>query len=212
MVYLRHNLEEAQKILQGAAALFMRIGIKSVSMDDIAREIAVSKKTIYKHFKDKEALVESVLEADIAEDKCMCEKACSLSGNAVQQMIDISRHISTTNKDVNPTVIYDLQKYYPAQWAKMESYRTGFIRSAITDNVERGQKDGLYRTDFNADIIATMYITIISGMMEQLMSKENEYSFQVVHLQMITYHLYGICTPAGLEYLQQHINEITHEE
>ena len=189
----------------------MRIGIKSVSMDDIARELGISKKTIYKHFKDKKELISNVIKFDIDQEKCLCEDCYNSTENAVQQMIDISRHISHSHKDVNPTVIYDLQKYYPEEWAIMENFRNDFVRSAILKNIEKGRLEGLYRTDIEPDIIALIYITLISGMMLQLTKSDNDYNFVTLHRQMVSYHLSGICNQNGREYLEQHINEITNE-
>jgi len=210
-VYLHSNLEESVKILEGAARLFMRIGIKSVSMDDIARELGVSKKTIYKHFSDKKDLVLKVLEDDILQETEACNKCYSIEGNAVQKMIDISRHISNRHKDLNPTVIFDVQKYYPSAWAKMEEYQNVFISNIMIQNINEGQNEGLYRTEIEPKIAAAMYGTLIQGMMQQLIQGDNDYDFKTLHLQMVSYHLFGICTEEGRSYLDQHINEITNE-
>jgi AcrR family transcriptional regulator len=211
-VYLHPNLEESQKILHGAAELFMRIGIKSVSMDDLARELGISKKTIYKHFADKKELISKVLQADIAREKATCKTCYSTEENAVQKMINISRHISHQHKDINPTVIYDLQKYYPQEWAQMEKFQNEFIHGVIVQNVQEGQAAGFYRKDLNALTVASMYATLIQGMMMQLASKDNPFNFKTLHMQMVSYHLHGICTETGREYLQNHINEITNEQ
>jgi AcrR family transcriptional regulator len=210
-VSLHFNLEESVKILKGAASLFMRIGIKSVSMDDIARELGVSKKTIYKHFADKRDLVSKVLEEDIRQDTKACLACYSSNSNAIQKMIDISRHISRQHKDLNPTVIFDVQKYYPSAWAKMEEYQTKFISSIIIQNIEEGQNEALYRKEIEPKIAAAMYGTLMQGMMQQLIQRDNNYDFKTLHLQMVSYHLFGICTQEGRSYLEQHINEITNE-
>jgi len=210
-VYLQSNLVELQKILLGAAGLFMRIGIKSVSMDDIAREVGISKKTIYKHFKDKKDLVHNVVMLDLEQDKTQFTACYNTEHNAVQKMINISRNISHLHKDINPTVIYDLQKYYPSEWKNVQDFRTDFCLKSVTENIEEGVIDGYYRKDIKTQIAAHMYITLIEGMMEQLLDKNNNYNFQTLHLQMVTYHLYGICTKKGRNYLKLHINEITNQ-
>ena len=210
-MYLHYNLEESVKILQGAASLFMRIGIKSVSMDDIARELGVSKKTIYKHFSDKEDLVLKVIETDMQQEMFSCNTCYSTDENAVQKMIDISKHISHQHRDINPTVIFDLQKYYPSAWAKVDAFRSDFISSVIIQNIEEGQNETLYRQEIKPKIAAAMYGTLIQGMMQQMIQGDNNYDFKTLHLQMVSYHLFGICTQEGRSYLEQHINEITNE-
>lgn len=181
-------------------------------MDDIAREIGVSKKTIYKHYTDKKALVTRVIETDVQRDIKACQACYATDDNAVQKMISISRHVSHTHKDTNPTVIYDLQKYYPQQWNLMENFQTDFIKNSIAQNVAEGQAEGLYRRDLDAEVAALMYGTLIKGMMMQLADRENNYNFKTLHLQMVSYHLYGICTEKGRHYLTNHVTEIINEQ
>ena len=205
-------MDESQKILMGAIELFMRIGVKSVSMDDLARELGISKKTIYKHFSDKRELIASVMKAEIANDVKSCNECYSSHENAVQKMINISRNVSRQHKDINPTVIYDLQKYYPAEWGLLDKHRTEFVQELIASNVQEGQTEGFYRDDLSPLTVSSMYATLIQGMMHQLASKDNTFKFKTLHLEMVSYHLNGICTDAGREYLQQHITEITNDQ
>ena len=181
-------------------------------MDDIARDIGVSKKTIYKHYSDKKELVLKVIEADHKNEMEACARCYESDKNAVQKMIDISRHISNQHKDINLTVVYDVQKYYPEAWSMMEQFQTKFIQEAIGRNITEGKDEGLYRADLNVSMTASMYGTLIRGMMQQLASKENNYDFRTLHMQMVSYHLHGICTTEGRTYLKQHINEITKEQ
>jgi AcrR family transcriptional regulator len=204
-------LDESYKILEEAKQLFMRIGIKSVSMDDIAQILRISKKTIYKCFKDKQDLVNRVIEEKINFEKTTLKKYANSDKNAIQRMIDFSRYISQSKKNLNPTMIYDMQKFYPDQWAKMEEFRTDYFKETIKNNLKNGIKSGLFRSDINADLIALMYITLVSGMVQHFTSAENNYQFQTIHFQMVSYHLHGICTEEGRTYLKQHINEITNQ-
>jgi AcrR family transcriptional regulator len=204
-------LDESYKILEEAKQLFMRIGIKSVSMDDIAQILRISKKTIYKCFKDKQDLVNRVIEEKINFEKSTLKKYANSNKNAIQLMIDFSRYISQSNKNLNPTMIYDMQKFYPDQWAKMEEFRTDYFKDTVKNNIKHGIKSGLFRPDINAEIIALMYITLVSGMVQQFTSAKNNYQFQTIHFQMVSYHLHGICTEEGRTYLKQHINEITNQ-
>ena len=204
-------MDESYKILEEAKQLFMRIGIKSVSMDDIAQILRISKKTIYKCFKDKQDLVNRVIEEKINFEKSTLKKYANSDKNAIQRMIDFSRYISQSKKNLNPTMIYDMQKFYPDQWAKMEEFRTDYFKETIKNNLNNGIKSGLFRSDINADLIALMYITLVSGMVQQFTSAENNYQFQTIHFQMVSYHLHGICTEEGRTYLKQHINEITNQ-
>jgi AcrR family transcriptional regulator len=201
-------LEEYNKILEGAAKLFYRIGIKSASMDDIARELAVSKKTIYKHFSDKKSLVTEVLNQSIEHEQKMCWHCFEDDSNAIQRMIDVSKFISKAHQDMNPALLFDLRKYYPSLWSKMDDYRNTFISDTIKTNIEEGQKEGMFREDIIPDIIAELYIRMIASFMDFLSTGKAPYDFKTIHKQMISYHLYGICSAKGQQYLEQHINEI----
>ena len=141
-----------------------------------------------------------------------CEKYYKTGENAVRKMIDISRHISHQHKDINLTVIYDLKKYYPEAWNNVQEFQVEFIQTAIGQNIKEGKEEGLYRAELDVPTTASMYGTLIRGMMEQLATKENTSNFKTLHLQMVTYHLYGICTTEGRTYLKQHINEITNDQ
>ena len=208
VVFFAHDLTESQKILKGADKLFMRVGIKSVSMDDLARELGISKKTIYKHFKDKEELIDQVIDADVRADIKACDACSKIEGNSIQKMIEISKHVSKTHQDMNPAVIYDLKKYYPVQWKKMENLQMEFINDSIKTNLTDGIDDGLYRSEINIDIISSIYLSLVGSLMTIISHPENNYDFTTIHRQMIRYHLYGVCTKQGLEYLEKHINEL----
>jgi AcrR family transcriptional regulator len=200
--------EEYQKILETAVMLFMRFGIKSVSMDDLARELGMSKKTIYKHFSDKKDLVASALDKALDLDRQACIRAYEGDSNAIQKMINLSRYVSEMHSDMNPAVLYDITKYYPKLWVKFESFRGNFIKETILENIEEGQKDGYYRENLKPDIISLLYITLIKGMMSQLSESSNPYDFGTLHKHMVSYHLNGICTTKGKQYLENHFNEI----
>ena len=93
----------------------------------------------------------------------------------------------------------------------MNTFQNDFISSVIIQNIEEGQNNALYRKEIEPKIAAAMYVTLIQGMMQQLIQGDNNYDFKTLHLQMVSYHLYGICTEEGRKYLTDHIYEITNE-
>lgn len=201
-------MEDQRQIQLAAAKLFMTVGIKSVSMDDIARQVGISKKTIYKHFPSKDALVDRVMRSHIEMEKEACMSLMADGINPIQQMIDISHYISAAHKDMNNTIIFDLQKYYRKHWQMVEEFRMGFVAEGIQHNLEIGRKEGWYRDLIDDKLVAHLYITLIEGILKIFTEPTNKHDFKTLHLQMVRYHLYGICTPKGLTYLEEHINEI----
>jgi hypothetical protein len=101
-----------------------------------------------------------------------------------------------------------MKKYYPQQWRKMDDFRTGYIASKIEENIKEGKEEKLFREEVNPKIISQLYISLVQSMLNTLGHPENPYDFKTLHKQMVNYHLYGICTPTGINYLEQHINEI----
>lgn len=186
----------------------MRVGIKSVSMDDIARDLGISKKTIYKHFSDKRDLVRSVLDKSISAEEQICKTCFQSSENAIRKMINLSKFVSQAHQTMNPAVIYDLQKYYPSQWKRFDAFRVGFISESIKTNINEGQKEGLFRKNINPEIISSLYVQLVKGLITYFSGNPSNYDFVTIHKQMVMYHLYGICSTQGLTYLEQHINEI----
>ena len=193
--------EIKNNILQKVTALFFRYGIKSVTMDDIARELGMSKKTLYQFFENKNDLITQMFqleeERDIDITKCILAEA----DNAVDELMGFAKHgIDEFAKIMSsPTIVYDLQKYYREIWDNFEAGINQRIYDGTKANIERGKKEGLYRLDIDADIVAKFYV-------RQTMSILDEDSFPVKHYnkirlftQYLIYHINGIATPKGKE-------------
>ena len=137
--------EKKLEILERASAVYMKFGIKSVTMDDLSRELGVSKKTIYKYFADKNDLVKLIIEMKVQMDQAVCINCSNQSENAIEDLINVSKFVIEHVGNVNPTVFYDLQKHYKDAWNIIEKHKWEFVLSMIKDNIERGIKEGIYR-------------------------------------------------------------------
>lgn len=168
-------------------------------MDDIAREQGMSKKTIYKYFSSKKELVNSVArEHNEAEKKAITEIQNSTE-NAIQEMVEISRYVNNILKGLNPSIIFDLKKYYRASWQMFESLHNDFVYSVMKNNMEQGQKESLYRNDFDADMLARFYTGMALIITEQDIFPRETYSKELIYNSYIDYHMKAIMTPKGLE-------------
>ncbi len=147
-----------EKILSSSQKLFMNYGLKSISMDDIASDIGISKKTIYKHFSTKDRLINITLTHFLKQEKKTVAKIYKSSHNAVEEIILIGRHIIKMTKSLKPTLIFDLKKYHTKNWQLIEEHHTEFIKQVITENLERGISEGLFRSDLRPEIIARLYV------------------------------------------------------
>jgi len=175
-------------------------------MDDVARELGISKKTLYEYFNDKEDLVRKVLESQMSQIRAVFEIEKDDEHNAVDHLLEIDRIITAFLKNFSPTIHYDLQKYYPSVFRSLFEYKRGFMFESIKANLERGIKEGLYRSDFSADIIAQIYINQIEASLGSGFITSTEFTTNELFSEMFTYHLRGIASKKGIEYFEKKIS------
>lgn len=163
--------EEYKSIIHKTAQLFLTYGIKSVSMDDIARELGKSKKTIYQFIKDKNDLVAKVLDTVISEKDCefhAIEENPDL--NVIERIIEGIKHAVTILRDHNPSTEYDLKKYYPEHYRKLYQFKFNLIYNNIKKNLTEGIEEGYFRDDLNIEVIARLQ----TGIYLHILNPEND--------------------------------------
>ena len=138
-----------QRIRQAAHNLVMQYGIRSVSMDDIAAHLGMSKKTIYQYFKDKDELVEAVVDDIIDTNQCVCNADREKADNAVHEIFLVMDMMVEMFKTMNPSILFDMQKYHPAAFVKFQKHRNDYLYNICRQNLERGIAEELYRPGIN---------------------------------------------------------------
>lgn len=196
------NMTQEANILLKARQLFFRLGVRSITMDDLARELGVSKKTIYKFVDNKSDLVSKVMHAHFEEERKMMSNITSTSDNAIEEMIATVRKVLAHLRILHPSTIYDIQKYYPSSWKMFTDFKNHFIYSCIHSNIEKGKEQGLYRTELKPDITAKLYIALIDSLVNPKNFPAAEYNFSDLYREFIMYHLQGITSEAGRDYLK----------
>jgi AcrR family transcriptional regulator len=195
--------EKEVKLIQQASAIFMRYGIKSITMDDMARHLGISKKTLYLYVKDKEELVAKVLNSFCkGEDNHICEIRKNAE-NAIEELLEIGKWVMHTLQNLHPSVTFDMEKYHPEAYRKMQTDRFAAVYSHIMSNIKKGQKEGFFRKDINPDIITKIYISRMDAMFNSQLFPTSEYRLVDVYQEMFRYHIRGIASEKGLEYLQE---------
>lgn len=193
--------DKKRELILSASDIYMKYGIKSVTMDEMARQLGVSKKTLYVHVKDKNDLVEQcVLASHEEEKKHICELVESTE-NAIEQMLKISRFIIDQLGRIHPSIFFDLAKYHPSAMSMMEGHKNEYICGSIEDNLEAGIKQGLYRNNMNPKIISAIYVGMVDMMMDAKLLSEVNKRPDEVYSEMFRYHIRGIASEIGLEYL-----------
>ncbi|MEZ4886367.1 MAG: TetR/AcrR family transcriptional regulator [Chitinophagales bacterium] len=200
--------ETLQKIIQTANKHFTKYGIRSVSMDDIARELGMSKKTIYEKVGNKEALIKKAMEFHIQLDCAMTEDLQKKEGNAIDEMLGIADFVIQELSDLNPSVIYDLKKYYRNIWEMMEIHRYTHIHTNILRNLQNGIEQGLYRENIRPELIAHFYTGIAHVFTEGDFLEQKKYTVAEAYIEAFKYHIYGIASEKGIEYLKTNLPKI----
>src|SRR5688572_14557273 len=133
-----------KKILKAAENLFMKYGVRSISMDDISRHLSVSKKTLYQHFVDKEDIVSMTCQAHIDSIASQITEIRNNSKNAIDEMVKISTCLKQNSEDTNPSLLFDLEKFHPKAWGVWLNHKNKFIRESVVHNLKRGIEEGYY--------------------------------------------------------------------
>ena len=193
------------KILLGATDLFLSYGFKSVTMDDIASALGVSKKTIYQHFDNKTKLVEATTLNLFESISCGIDHICSLEKNPIEEIYSIKQFVMEHLKDEKSSPQYQLQKYYPKIFNTLKSKQFEVMQTCVTDNLNRGIKQGLYRESISVEFIARIYFNSILAIKDKDLFPLKKFSMNMLMSNYLEYHLRGICTPKGLDILNQFI-------
>ncbi|WP_158559412.1 TetR/AcrR family transcriptional regulator [Deminuibacter soli] len=195
------------RIQQKAEELFSRYGIRSVTMDEIAGQLGISKKTIYQSFEDKEELVAAVFEGHMNKSRDLCMADRDRSVNAVHEIFMALEMMEEILATMNPSILYDLEKYHPGVYQKFIEFKNSFMYTSIVENLERGIKEELYRADINVDVLARYRIANIMIAFNLDVFPKNKYKVVEVEEEILIHFLNGIVTPKGLKLLQKYIQQ-----
>jgi AcrR family transcriptional regulator len=197
--------DELEKILIKVRELYMKYGIKSITMDDVAREMGMSKKTLYHYVTDKDDLVGKFIDYEIfirQEQICKCFR---IGFNAIEELFEISVFMNKIMRDQNPATEYDLRKYYPQHYQKMVSTRRERMYNYILVNLKKGKEEGLYREDMKEEIIAKLYLSRSENIHFNELFTVEEFTSVKLFVELLTYHIRGIATKKGITVLERKV-------
>lgn len=197
-------METKERIAAKAEELFMQYGIRSVSMDDIANNLAMSKKTLYQYFADKDELVEAVVDGhiDIVEGDCMnCRKDAK---DAIHEIFLTMEHIMQEFNNMNPMLLYDLEKFHFKAYQRFKNYKDKFLLQIIRSNIEWGIKEELYRADLNVDVLSKYRIESIMIPFNVAVFPPGKYNLAKTSQIMIENFTYGLATIKGHKLIQKY--------
>jgi len=185
------------RIRDKAREMFMRYGIRSVSMDDIATQLGMSKKTIYQYFTDKNDLVDMVVDADVQEMRTDCTSSGITARDAVDEIFLTIERVVEQFRNINPVVIYDLEKFHVRSYQRWMEYKNKFLLQVIRQNLERGIAEGLYRPEISIDILSKFRLESIMVAFNIDLYPPSKYNFADVTKEIIEHYVFGIASLKG---------------
>ncbi|RPH27326.1 MAG: TetR/AcrR family transcriptional regulator [Bacteroidales bacterium] len=200
--------EDLKNILKRVRELYNKYGIKSITMDDVAHELGISKKTLYQFVSDKDDLVGKFIDNEIEIRQVEICKCFKIGLNAIEELFEISLFMNKLIREQNPATEYDLKKYYPHHFQKIVKIRRERMYSYILLNLQKGKEEGLYREDMNEDVIAKLHLSRSESIhFEELFTIE-EFTSVKLFIELLSYHVRGIATEKGINVLENKIKQL----
>lgn len=202
------------RIKQKAHELFMQYGLRSVTMDEIAVQLGVSKKTIYQYYADKDELVDAVIIEVLEHNRESCDKDRKQAKNAVHEVFLALDMLQEMFQNMNPAVLHEMEKYYPKAFEKFAKHKYSFLYTVMKDNIERGIAEELYRPEIDVEVHVKARLETMMIPFSQLVFPKNKFDLVRVETELTMHFLYGLATIKGhkliTKYLQDRKNKKTN--
>ena len=200
--------DELKNILSKVRELYTKYGIKSITMDDVAREMGISKKTIYQYVTDKDDLVGKFVFNEIELRQEEIFKCFKTGFNAIEELFEISIFMNKLIRDQNPATDHDLKKYYLHHYQNMVKIRREATFNYIYQNLKKGKAEGLYRDEIDAEIISKLYISRVESIHLNDLFTVEEFTSLRLFIELLNYHIRGIATGKGITVLNKKLKEL----
>lgn len=190
-------METQERILQGATELFFRNGIKSITMDEVAAQLGMSKKTIYQYYEDKNAIIHAIAKHELDIQIKEMHEARKTATNSIDEIFKTMSCLSRTFIKINPNVFYDMQKFHPASWKLFHDFKEKRIMSFVEENLKRGVKQELYHADLNIKIMAKFRVEEVAMAFKPEIFPPEKYNIRDVQMILLDHFVHGISTLKG---------------
>lgn len=206
-------MENTEELYSKVLDLYKKYGVKSVTMDDVARELGISKKTLYIHVADKKELVEKVIhyDFDVVKD-CFMEVFDREGLNAIEQLFEVNYFMRNLLKYHSFSLDYDLKKYYPELFREISERKQHEMYKSVLENMKKGKAEGIYREELNEELVAKLYVSrIVSAHDSEFMTIE-DFIAPEAYKEYFVYHIRGIANEKGIRILEDNIDKLHHTD
>lgn len=201
-----------EEITQKAAALFNKFSVRSITMDEIAGSMGISKKTLYTWFTDKNELVETVYGQPLAQLEKDIAATLKPAANAIHEIFLIWQSVKPTIGMMSETLLHDLQKYHHAAYERYTAFKKGFLYQLLLNNIRRGQEELLYRTQVIPELIAGFQVSITGIHTRQEINQQQLWPQATINEQLILHYLHGLASSKGVRMIEKYMKEFTGKE
>lgn len=201
----------ASRILLVAEQLFWKYGIRSATMEDIARRLGISKKTIYQYFSDKEDILYQVVLARREHDEADIRSVIKQTGNPVEEIIALLDLMRTHANRVNPTLLMDIRRHYPKAFDVYRQHKETYLYRLILGNIQKGMAQGVYRADLNANVLARMWVEQIEWAANSTIYPVDKHQMIEIQRELMHHFVRGMLTEPGFSVYNQLASESTED-
>lgn len=195
--------EKKIEIVKAALEVYMKFGIKSLTMDEMARQLGVSKKTLYQFVSDKNELVEDCLKYAQNIDMACMTSIFSQNLNAIEELLEVGRHLVKTLGAIHPSIFFDLSKYHPNALKSMHKHKYVAVRETLMTNLRKGIEQGVYRDNLSPEIVSRLHMAAMDSIMTGDVIVNLDFRIDEVYSEYFRYHIRGIASEKGLEFLKE---------
>ncbi len=196
------------EILKKSGEIFLKYGFKSTTMDDIANKMAISKKTIYKYFKNKEQLVDESVSFFHNSIHNEVSVVCNKGYNAIEENFEIKKMFKDLLQNSSESPMFQLQKYYPKTYHNVMVNEFTMFKDCISQNIEKGITEKLYRNNIDINITTKLYFTIVFGIHDSNLFPLENKTLNQLEIDALEYHTRAIATKKGIEILENQLDKI----
>lgn len=179
-------------------------------MDDIATHLAMSKKTLYKWFSNKDEIVQAAIQKHLS-DESECGHAHPQADNALEEMFQLMQWHRQFLGELHPSIFYDLQKYHPQAWAMFEEHKNTFLLRKVVENLQRGMDEGVYRSDLDVAVLSRLRLAEIELCFNPDIFPHRKFELLQLHTVCLEHFLLGVASLKGHKLINQY-RQVTEAE
>lgn len=204
--------ELGKRIAETGFSLFRQYGVRAITLDEIALQLGISKKTIYEHFTGKDELVTEILRQRIGHVQELFTQLTAQARDAIEANVMMIQFLDGLFRNMNPVVIMDLQKYHPEAFQIYHDHMYGFVINSMRRNLARGVAEGLYREDVDQEIMARLRVESCNMCFKPGVFPKDHFEMSRVQRQLLEHFLFGIATEKGHKLLMEYKKDMLKKQ